>query len=101
MKLRIARVVLAIAAMVVFTLATPNAFAQKHRRHRRATQPGTASGQMKEGGKETGRAGKSLGHNIKHGRVIHGGKRFGQHIGRAGKHIGSGTKKGVVKAVKP
>ena len=95
MKLRITQVVLTIAAMIVFSLATPNVFAQEHERNKN-----TASGQMKEGGKETGRAGKSLGHNLKHGRVLHGGKRFGQHMGRAGKHVGRGTKRGVKRAVR-
>jgi hypothetical protein len=95
MSLRITRVMLTIAAMILFTLATPNGFAQEHPKDK-----DTASGQMKEGGKETGRAGKSLGHNLKHGRVLHGGKRFGQHMGRAGKHVGRGTKRGVKRAVR-
>jgi hypothetical protein len=95
-KLRITQVVLTIAAMIVFTFAMPNALAQEHPKDK-----DTASGQMKEGGKETGRAGKSLGHNVKHGRVLHGGKRFGQHIGRAGKHVGHGTETAVKRAVKP
>jgi len=56
---------------------------------------------MKEGGKEVGRAGVSLGHNVKHGRIMRGGKRFGKHIGYAGTHIGGGTKHAVERAVKP
>ncbi|HEY6328059.1 MAG TPA: hypothetical protein VI756_01890 [Blastocatellia bacterium] len=52
-------------------------------------------------GRETGRAGKSLGRNVKHGRVIHGGKRFGQHMGRAGKDVGKGTANGAKKVFKP
>ena len=96
MKLRITQVVLTIAAMIVLTLAMPNAFAQEHPKDK-----DTASGQMKEGGKETGRAGESLGHNVKHGQFVHGGKRFGQHMGRAGKHVGRGTKTAVKRAVKP
>jgi len=46
---------------------------------------------MKESGKETVAAGKSLGGNIKHGRVVRGGKHFGKHVGKAGKHFGKGT----------
>ena len=46
---------------------------------------------MKESGKETVAAGKSLGGNLKHGRVVRGGKQFGKHVGRAGKHFGKGT----------
>jgi len=63
-------------------------------------------GQVKESGSEVGKAGKSLGHNIKHGRVLRGGKYFGKHMGRAGKHVGGagkhvgrGTKKVVKRAV--
>ncbi len=55
----------------------------------------TGTGQMKESGREVGRAGKSMGHNMKHGRVVRAGKNFGKHIGRAGKHFGRGTKKAV------
>jgi hypothetical protein len=65
-------------------------------------------GQMKQSGKEAAKAGTSLGHNVKHGRVVHGGKRFGQHVYRSGKHFGKGSKaaakktgRAVKKAVKP
>jgi hypothetical protein len=53
----------------------------------------TATGQMKESGSEVGRAGRSMGRNVKHGRVLRGGKHFGKHMGRAGKHFGRSTKK--------
>ena len=52
----------------------------------------TSSGQMKNGGREVGRAGRSMGRNVKHGRLVRGGKHFGKHMGRAGKHFGRGTK---------
>ena len=55
----------------------------------------TTKGQMKQSGSEVGRAGKSMGHNVKHGRIMRGGKHFGKHMGRAGKHFGRGTKKAV------
>ena len=55
----------------------------------------TSGGQMKESGSEVKKAGKSMGHNVKHGRIIRGGKHFGKHMGRAGKHFGRGTKKAV------
>jgi hypothetical protein len=95
MNLRIRRVILTTVAVIVFALAAPLAFAQQD-------TPGkpTAKGQMKESGKEAGRAGKSLGHNVKHGRVLRGGKRFGKHIGYAGRHVGRGTKHAVKTAVK-
>jgi hypothetical protein len=55
----------------------------------------TAGGQMKESGSEVKKAGKSMGHSVKHGRIVRGGKHFGKHMGRAGKHFGRGTKKAV------
>ncbi len=55
----------------------------------------TSGGQMKESGSEVKKAGKSMGHNVKHGRIVRGGKHFGKHMGRAGKHFGRGTKKAV------
>jgi hypothetical protein len=55
----------------------------------------TSGGQMKESGSEVKKAGKSMGRNVKHGRIVRGGKHFGKHIGRAGKHFGRGTKKAV------
>ncbi len=55
----------------------------------------SSKGQMKESGKEVGRAGTAMGRNVKHGRVVRGGKHFGKHMGRAGKHFGRSTKKAV------
>jgi hypothetical protein len=96
MKLRIRQVMLTTAAVIVLALAAPLGFAQQD-------TPGkpTAKGQMKEGGKEVGKAGTSLGHNVKHGRVVRGGKRFGKHVGYAGRHLGRGTKHAVKKVVTP
>lgn len=96
MKLGIRRMILTTAAVIIFALAAPLAFAQQD-------TPGkpTATGQMKQGGKEVGKAGKSLGHNVKRGRILRGGKRFGKHIGYAGRHVGRGTKHAVKKAVTP
>ncbi|HEV7681108.1 MAG TPA: hypothetical protein VGO68_03220 [Pyrinomonadaceae bacterium] len=59
----------------------------------------TATGQMKASGSEVGKAGKSMGRNVRHGRVLRGGKHFGKHIGRAGKHFGRGTKRAVKKVI--
>ena len=96
MKLRITKVILTTAALIGFAVAGPLTFAQQD-------TPGkpTAKGQMKQSGKEAGKAGKSLGYNLKHGRVLRGGKRFGKHIGYAGRHVGRGTKHAVKTAVKP
>jgi hypothetical protein len=55
----------------------------------------TSTGQMKESGSEAKKAGKSMGRNVRHGRIVRGGKHFGKHMGRAGKHFGRGTKKAV------
>ena len=46
----------------------------------------TSKGQMKQSGSEVGRAGKSMGHNVKHGRVVRGGKHFGRGTKKAVKH---------------
>jgi len=96
MKPKITQVLLATAAVIMFALAAPMAIAQQDK-------PGkpSATGQMKESGREAGRAGKSLGHNFKHGRLRRGGKRFGKHIGYAGRHVGRGTKHAYKTAVKP
>ena len=61
--------------------------------------PDTAKGQMKESGSEVGRAGKSMGRNVRHGRVFRGGKHFGKHMGRAGKHFGRGTKRAIKRVI--
>ena len=96
MKLRITKVILTTAAVIVFALAAPLAFAQQDIKGKP-----TAKGQMKESGKEVGRAGKSLGHNVRHGRILRGGKRFGKHIGYAGRHVGRGTRHAAKTVVKP
>jgi hypothetical protein len=95
MSVRITKVILTTAAVIILAVA-PLTFAQQD-------TPGkpTTTGQMKESGKEVGKAGKSLGHNVKRGRIARGGKRFGKHIGYAGRHIGRGTKHAVKKAVTP
>ena len=96
MKLRITQVILTTAAVIIVTVGAPLAYSQQD-------TPGkpTAKGQMKESGKQVGKAGKSLGRNIKHGRVVRGGKRFGKHIGYAGRHVGRATKRAVKRAITP
>jgi hypothetical protein len=59
----------------------------------------SSTGQMKKSGSEVGKAGKSMGRNVKHGRILRGGKHFGKHIGRAGKHFGRGTKRAVKRVI--
>jgi hypothetical protein len=59
----------------------------------------SSKGEIKKSGSEVKEAGTSLGHNVKHGRVVRGGKHFGKHMGRAGKHFGRSTKKVVKKVI--
>lgn len=59
----------------------------------------TSTGQMKEGGSEVGKAGKSMARHARRGRVVRGSKHFGKHMGRAGKHFGRGTKKAVKRVI--
>jgi len=64
-----------------------------------AQNTNTAKGEMKKSGSETGKAGKSMARNVKHGRIVRGGKHFGKHMGSAGKHFGKGTKKAVKRVI--
>lgn len=59
----------------------------------------TSTGEIKKSGSETKKAGKSLGKNMKQGRVVRGSKSFGKHMGRAGKHFGRSTKKFFKKVI--
>lgn len=59
----------------------------------------TPKGQMKESGKEAKKAGTGMARNVKHGRIVRGGKTFGKHTWKSGKHFGRGTKKAVKHAV--
>ena len=60
----------------------------------------SATGEVKQSGSEAGKAGKSMGRNVRRGRIVRGGKHFGKHMGRAGKHFGKGTKRGTKKVFK-
>jgi hypothetical protein len=103
MKHRIATITLTVSALV-FGCAPSLAFTPQTNTNRNTS----IKGEMKQSGKEVGKAGTSLGSNVKHGRIVRGGKHFGQHMGRAGKHFGKGTAKAakktgraVKKAAKP
>ena len=61
---------------------------------------GKVKTEIKQSGKEMSKAGKSLGENVKHGRVARGGKQFGKHTYRAGKHFGKGSKNAAKKTGK-
>jgi hypothetical protein len=91
MKHRIATITLILSALV-FGCAPSLTFAQTNKNRNTS-----AKGEMRQSGKEVKEAGKSLGSNVKHGRVARGGKHFGKHMYRAGKHFGKGTGKAAKK----
>jgi len=93
MKHRITTISLTVAALVIFACAPSLAFVPQTNTNKNSS----VKGEMKKSGKEVGKAGTSLGSNVKHGRVVRGGKHFGQHMGRAGKHFGKGTAKAAKK----
>jgi hypothetical protein len=98
MSKRVKQLIAAVSlAMAILLVSSASASVQQDT-HKGAP---TAKGQYKESGKEVGKAGASLGHNVKHGRVVRGGKHFGKHMGHAGKDVGRGTKSVVKKAVTP
>jgi hypothetical protein len=66
----------------------------------KAQNSNSSTGQMKQSGSEARTAGTTAAHDVKHGRVVRGGKHFGKHIGRSAKHFGRGTKKGTKKVYK-
>ncbi len=88
MKLRISKVIVTAAMLVVFSGASSLVAAQNANANRKPT----VKGEMKKSGKEVSNAGKGLGRNVKHGHVVRGTKHFGKHVGRAAKHFGKGSK---------
>jgi hypothetical protein len=65
-----------------------------------AQNSNSSTGQMKESGSEARKAGTTSAHDVKHGRIVRGGKHFGKHMGRSGRHFASGTKRGAKKVFK-
>ncbi len=57
--------------------------------------PESIGGSFKGAGQEVGQGGKELGHEMRQGKPIAGGKEFGLGIGRAAQKVGSGVKKAV------
>jgi hypothetical protein len=84
---RFSRMFLSVAMLITLSVVTPFALAQDDTTKAKPT----VGGQMKEGTKEMGKAGKSLGHNVRHGRVARGGKHFGKHVYHGGKNYAKGT----------
>ncbi len=93
MMRRLSRIFLSGAMLITLSVATPFALAQQDTQKAKPT----VGGQMKEGTKEMGKAGKSLGHNVKHGRVARGGKHFGKHVYHGSKNYAKGTTKAAKK----
>ena len=57
--------------------------------------PESIGGSFEGAGKEVGQGGQELGHEMKQGKPIAGGKEFGLGVGRAAKKVASGVKKAV------
>ena len=88
---RFSQMFLSVAMLSTLSVVTPFALAQEDTKKAKPT----VGGQMKEGGKEMGKAGKSLGSNVKHGRIARGGKHFGKHVAHGSKNIAKGTATGA------
>jgi hypothetical protein len=90
MKRRVTQFFMIVAVTISIAVAVPLAKAQNSN---------TAKGEIKKSGSEVSNAAKGMGRNLKHGRVVRGGKHFGKHTWRAGKHFGRSTKKVIKRAV--
>ena len=91
MKLRMKQCLKVVSLGLVILIAVVPAIAQDNQT--------TATSEIKKSGGETKEAGKSLGKNMKQGRVVRGSKSFGKHMGRAGKHFGRSSKKFFKKVI--
>jgi hypothetical protein len=105
----IKRLLILVMALLLVPAATafaqdskPKTTKKSHRKHhvKRKTHTG-AKKEYAEGGKDMGHGGKKLATNVKHGRVVEGGKELGKGVGRGAKHIAKGTAKTTKKAVDP
>jgi hypothetical protein len=91
---KLGQMILSGAMLVTLSAVTPYALAQQDTTKAKPT----VGGQMKEGTKEMGKAGKSLGGNVRHGRVARGGKHFGKHVYHGSKNYAKGSVKATKKA---
>jgi peptidoglycan hydrolase-like protein with peptidoglycan-binding domain len=57
--------------------------------------PKSEGGSFKGAGQEVGQGGQELGHEMKQGKPLAGGKEFGKGVGRAAQKVGQGVKKAV------
>jgi peptidoglycan hydrolase-like protein with peptidoglycan-binding domain len=56
---------------------------------------GSVGGDFKSAGKEVGKGGEGVGHEMKEGKPIAAGKDLGEGVGKGGKKVGEGVKKAV------
>src|SRR5689334_20628141 len=90
---KLSQMILSVALLATLAIATPYAKAQEDTKKAKPT----VGGQMKEGTKEMGKAGKSMGSNVKHGRIARGGKHFGKHVYHGSKNYAKGSVKATKK----
>ena len=57
--------------------------------------PESVGGDFKAAGKDVGRGGEGVGHEVKQGKPIAAGKELGEGVGKGGKKVGKGVKKAV------
>jgi hypothetical protein len=84
---KLSQMIVGLTVVLTLALATPYALAQDDTKKAKPT----VGGQMKEGTKEMGKAGKSMGSNVRHGRIARGGKHFGKHVYHGSKNYAKGT----------
>jgi hypothetical protein len=58
-------------------------------------EPESVGASFKDAGQEVGKGGVELGHEMKEGKPIAGGKEMGKSLGRAGSEVGEAVKKAV------
>jgi len=55
--------------------------------------PESEGADFKQAGRDVGKGGQDMGHEMKEGKPLAAGKEFGQEVGHAGKKVGQGVKK--------
>ena len=91
MKRKVTQFFMMITVTMSLAVTLPQSMAQRN--------SNTAKGEIKKSGSEASDAARGMGRNLKHGRVVRGGKHFGKHIRRSGKHFGRSTKHAVKHAI--
>ena len=60
---------------------------------RMGVAPESEGADFKKAGRDVGKGGQDMGHEMKEGKPLVAGKEFGQEVGHAGKKVGQGVKK--------